>query len=274
MHRLLYGIALFPTLAFSQFAESPFSLSLESNTIKPKGADDASVVAAEVRLGLPIMRQPDLLIAASISHERYFYDGAFSFDELLSTKASLFALYDINQDWRFMAISTVSSDHEAGMDIGDAINFSGIYGSWYSGFENLLIGGGVGLSSGVDEEVNVFPILIIDWEFAENFTLTTRPSPGTRFGPGVSLLYEYSDQLAFFFGARYISEEYLLRDDDIYSYSTARAFSTAQYSFTNNFSVNATIGLNFAGKIEFESSELETDLDSSIFGALNVSWNF
>jgi len=267
-------LCIFPQIVFSQFAESPISLSAEFNTIKPQSGKKISVTSTEIRLGFPLVLKPGLIIAANASHERHFYDSDIGFNELLSTKASLFALYDINSQWRAMGISTLSTDHESGVNIGDAIQFSGIYGTWYSGFENILIGGGFGVSTGIDNNLSGFPIIILDWQFAEKFTLTTRPTPGTRFGPGVSLLYKHSDPIALFLGARYINEEYLLMNEDVYSHDTARAFATLQYQFSNNVSVNTTLGLNFAGSIELENTNSKTDLDPSVFGAINVSWDF
>jgi len=272
--RLTALFLLFPLLCSAQLAESPYSFNVELNTIAPESGGDVNALVVEVKAGFPIHYGEKIKSAANISHERQLFDTGLGFDHLIDTQATLFTGYDFNENWRLVSVSSLRVSHEEGVDALDSVTFGGIYGAWYTGYKGLLIGGGFGYTSRLDDDFDFFPILLIDWTISDEWTLTTRPTPGTRFGPGASLLYQPNEKVGVFFGGLYLSEEFLLSDEEIFRYETFRVFTTAQYRFKNNFSINATIGLNLFGEIEFEEEGRVEDLDTSLFGALNVSWDF
>ena len=262
------------SISYGQFIESPYSLSTEGNVISPERGSDIQVLSTELRVAVPLVLKDNLIVAASLSYEQQFFEGGYFVDDLSEFGFTLFSRWKFKKDWATLTIASIASSYEAGGDFSEALNYTGLAGLRYRGIDKLTIGGGFGFTLDIDDDFSLFPILLLDWQFSDKWSLTTAPTPGSRFGPGLSLEYEHNDRLAFYLGTRYVSDEYLLGDGEIYSYDTVRAFVTGQYRFSNGFSLNATAGMNLWGEVELERTGLEIDLDPSPFVALNFSWDF
>jgi len=256
----------------AQLREAPYSLSLEWNQLVTPTETLSDSLITDLRVSAPLLRNDRLVSALSLSHQRQHYDGDMGFDTLVGSGTSLFILYEFTPGWRLMALNSVRSQHEEGASFSEALTYSGIQGVWREFESGLLLGAGFGYATGITDDTSFFPVLFIDWEFAPHWTLTTRPTPGTRFGPGASLHYAHSDQINLYLGGRYLSQSFLLKDDHEYEYSTTRLFATLQYTYTNNLSLSATVGYNLSGEIR--TDDTTTDLAPSPFTALTLSWDF
>ncbi len=264
------------SLSEARFGESPFSLNSEAEFLSSESqALDVSLWRVGGTVGAPLYVNDGQVIALSASYERTHLswddEQIAYFDTLEEMKLSVFTLHTLS-DWKVLTISSINSIAEEGVSVQRALSYSGIYGGWYDAWETLKLGLGIGYSTQHDEATSIFPILFLDWEFMENWTITTRPTPGTRFGPGVSVMYEQSEQLKWFLGARYLNEEYLLKDGDTFSYEATRFFMTAKYFLTEQLSLSGTAGVNIGGALEWD--ELTIDLDPSPFIAVDLSWDF
>jgi len=267
-------IALGISLSHARFGEAPLSLTLEHDELSTAGGEDISVFSSGLRAGVPLSTENGNIIALTASYNRLFYDWDTNapFDQLSEGRIGLFTLSGLKDDWRFMSITSLSYNAEEGISPDKALTLSGIYGTWYSGWENLILGGGIGVSTKLDDKTSFFPLILLDWEFYNQWHITTRPTPGTRFGPGASFLYDSDSNWNLYFGARYVSQEYELRDSSTYEYKTVRLFSTLQYGLSERLYLSATLGYNLSGEIELDGTT--TDLEASLFTGLDLSWDF
>lgn len=273
IYRLFFSALIFSLIpSQARFGEAPFSLVLESDTLAQSSGDDVQVTSAKLRVSAPLSISKGNIISLTGSHEEFLYDSeVFDFSRLTETRLGVFTLTQLTENWRLMSISNIQASMAEGVNIGDSLTFNGIYGAWYSGWDKLIIGPGFGFSTGLDDGTSLFPIILFDWEFMEDFHLTTRPTPGTRFGPGLSLAYFPEQNWALYLGARYVNQQFQLKDST-FSFSATRLFTTLEYKLTDNLSLGGTVGMNVNGEIEISNED--HDLDSSFFGGVAASWQF
>lgn len=259
--------------AQARFGESPFSLTTEWGSVSPEAGAGFDIWSSEFTISAPLHTSQACIAAITTSYEHNRINGgALGFDSLDSGRIGVFSLSRPVTDWRLMAQTNLSYHIAEGARIDDALTVSGIYGTWFEGWDKLLLGGGFGFSTQISDSTSFFPILFLDWEFTDHWHLTTRPTPGTRFGPGLSVYSQLSDQWALYLGARYVSDQYLLESDSTYEYSATRLFATLEHRLNDNLSITATIGASLGGSLEI--NEIEQDLDNGAFGGIALSWSF
>ncbi len=263
-------------ILYGRFGESPFSLSLENENLNFEDSSlKANVFSVRANVSAPLSTSKKNILALTASYESLFYQwqGATQpFDRVTQGRLGLFSLNRLPRKWRAMTLTNLQTNIVEGVAAERGLTVGGIYGAWYEGWDSLLIGGGLGFSSDLNDKTSFFPLLFIDWEFYENWHLTTRPTPGTRFGPGLSLMYEHDDQISAFCGVRYINQEYEMGNDRTYNYSTTRLFSTLVYSTSRHLVVSGTLGINLGG--ETTIGDQQYDLGASLFVGSDISWIF
>ena len=143
---------------------------------------------------------------------------------------------------------------------------------------------GAGFRTSLEDDTSIFPIIVIDWQFAENWSLSTIPPRGFRFGPGVNLRWDARDDLKLSLVYQYQSDQQRLDEDSLSSpngvgeFSQNRVSLAATYHFTKNLSVTGHLGLTFGGEIELQDSSgdtlSESDFDTSLVFGLEGSLSF
>ena len=263
-------------VTYGRFGEAPFSLSLENDKLDfQNNALSADVLAVRGNFSVPLSVKRSQIVAVTSSYESLFYQwkgDSPGFNRLSQGRLGLFSLNTLPRKWRAMTLTNLQFNTSEGVNPDDGLTLGGIYGAWYEGWDKLLLGGGFGFSTNLNDATSFFPLIFVDWEFKKNWRLTTRPTPGTRFGPGVSLMYQPETKWSTFCGIRYVNQEYELEGGNIYSYSTTRLFTTLVYSATENVMLSFTLGLNLGGEVEIEGENY--DLETTPFVGSNVSWVF
>lgn len=276
MGMIKYALLTLISLALpclGRFGEAPYSLTLEGETLPLERGEEITVGSAELRVSIPLFIKNGNVSAFTLSHEQLYLDSGdlLPFEQLTESRIGLFTLTHLWEHWRAITITNLSSSREDGVSLEDALTVSGIYGVWFTGWKNLLIGPGVGFSTELEDGASFFPLIFLDWEFSSGWHLTTRPTPGTRFGPGLSLTYQPESRWAVYAGARYLSREYQL-EEGIYDFQTTRLFSSLQYDLNENLTLSGTVGVNLGGELEING--LRRDLDTGFFGGIDLSWQF
>lgn len=78
--------------------------------------------------------------------------------------------------------------------------------------DRLSLGPGIGWFSNIEDSDTVIPILLVDWEISDRWSLTTGELFGASRGPGLSLNWQASDDWQFGLTARYESVQFRLDD--------------------------------------------------------------
>ncbi|MGJ8726450.1 MAG: DUF6268 family outer membrane beta-barrel protein [Roseibacillus sp.] len=276
-------------LAHAQLAPAPFLLGGEyqlSSDIDGGGSFSRSV--ARTRISAPLFLGEDTIIGLSAGYQ---YES-FQFDDLLSdpwgeihrNRIGIAAKGDLANGWSWLALPWLASNGESGADWGESLTFGGIGAAWYKVNDTLSLGVGAGFGTQLEDDTSVFPILVIDWQFAENWTLSTLPPEGFRIGPGASIRWDAREDLSLSFIYQYQSDQHRLDQDSTTAANGLgelrqhRVALAATYRFNDNLSLTGHAGLTFGGEIELQNSSGNTlgenDFDSSLVFGLEGSWRF
>ena len=292
MHRPAFISAACLSLAplvHAQTTPAPFLLGGEyqlSSDIDEGGSFSRSV--ARARVSAPIFLGEDSFVGITAGHQF----ESFEFDDLLAdpweeihrSRIGLVVTQDLANGWSWLALPYVAANSESGADFGDSITFGALGAAWYKLSDTLSLGLGVGFSTKLEDDASIFPIFVINWEFAPNWTLTTVPPDGFRLGPGVSLRWDKCDDFSLALIYQYQSDEHRLDEDSdavpdgIGELRQHRVALAGTYNFTEHLSLTAHAGFTLGGEIEIQDSSgdelAESDFDTSLVFGLEGSWNF
>lgn len=277
------------SLAQGQFAPPPFLLGGEyqlSADLDEGGSFSRAV--ARTRVSAPLFIGDDTIIAVSAGYQF----ESFQFDDLAPDpwseihryRIGLVAKQDFDNGWSFLAIPFISSDAESGADFSETISFGGISAAWYRFSDTLSLGLGVGFGTQLEDSTSVFPLLVLDWQFAENWTLSTIPPEGLPLGPGVSVRWDLRENFSLAFIYQFQSDEQRLDEDSLSAADGVgelrqnRITLAATHRFNRNLSLTAHAGITFGGELELSDSSGDTieesDFDSSLIFGLEGSLRF
>jgi hypothetical protein len=153
----------------------------------------------------------------------------------------------------------VSREEDADWD--DAWIWGGVGGVSWRVSKDLVIGGGLGVVSQLQDDARVFPVFILDWHLSDRMRLTNRAATSAGGGTGLELIYELSDSWEVAFGARYEFRRFRLDDDNgvapdgVGEETRFPMFLRVGYDFNDNISLNGFLG--FTAYQEFDMEEAD-----------------
>jgi len=186
----------------------------------PTGLDDGGEVArarafASVSLahGRDIQNSVGVSLGAGVT--RYdFTDGAAEmFGDIRETGLALPIRFEAGARARVILVPTLRFAAESGADLADGQTEGGIGLVVWQLSETLSLGPGLVARASLDDAIEAFPILAIDWQFADRWRLSTGRGVGATRGPGLTLSYAVTDALRLGIAARRESAEFRLDDD-------------------------------------------------------------
>ncbi len=186
----------------------------------------------------------------------------------------------LNSQWSLFALPSVRANYEDGASISDAVTGGLLAGASYKLSERLYIGPGFGISSELEDDLNLFPILLIRWQINDELMLKTGRGMGASQGPGLVLDWQASEKWKLSLGARYEKLRFRLSDrnfipDGVGEDSGVPVYLGASYKFSDTAELSLYMGMKFAGSLELEDSSgdslYDTDYDTAPF--FGVSWS-
>jgi hypothetical protein len=199
--------------------------------------------------------------------------------------------YRISVPMRFGVSDTITAfvipslrfDAESGASMDDGRTEGVLAGAAWRFTPSLSIGPGVGVFTTLEDDVTVFPILLLDWDVTERLNIGTGGGLGATQGPGLNATYRVTDALTIGLGARYEDLEFRLDDsgpapDGIGSESGVPVYATATYTPNPRVSVSVIGGVEFGGELTLSDSagrEIDSrDVDPAPFLGLSGSLRF
>jgi len=216
----------------------------------------------------------------------YGYDG-YDFDTGGDGLAALDPWSDIN-DFRLsfplragirdnidlFAVPSVNWRAESGGDLGDAVTGGAVLGATYRFGDDLRVGAGLGVFSEIEDDATVFPILLVDWQITETFSLETGQALGATRGPGLTLNWTGLEDWRFTLGARWETWRFRLDDggpapDGVGEEEAIPIYLAAAYDVIPPVRLSAVAGLDVAGSLTLEDEDgrelAEEDFDPTPF---------
>ena len=174
-------------------------------------------------------------------------------------------------------VPTVRINGEKGASNSDSRTY-GLFGAvaWRIS-ENLTIGPGLGIFSRLEDSTRVFPVLAIDWNITDRWSLSTGRGLASSRGPGLTLGYQLNEDWSLGLAGRYEDQEFRLDNEGVAAGGVGRDQSipivfSAELKPSKQLNLSVFGGLSFGGNLRLKDASdtliEESDYDATpIFGA-------
>ncbi len=95
------------------------------------------------------------------------------FEDFWTAGASVSAIYSFDNQWTAIFSGFAAASLESGADFGDSITGGGIIGAGYQFNRNLFIGGGLLVTTRLEDDPRFIPALQIRWNINDRLTFST-----------------------------------------------------------------------------------------------------
>lgn len=188
----------------------------------------------------------------------------------------------LDREQSFFLMPTIEFSRAEGADWGDSLRWGAIAGYMRQFSPDLALGIGGAVFTGL-EDTTGFPVLFINWEFAENWRLSNPFRPGPSGPAGLEVVYDGLDRWEFGFGGGWRNQRFLLDDQGLAPEGYGEnegvaAFLRATYSLNPSASFDFYAGSLLNGELSLEDAAgnrlAETDYDSTLVGAVALTLEF
>lgn len=213
--------------------------------------------------------QPDYANSTSLSfgymHSAYNFEGVNGlqtsqpWDGIHSMNLSAPMRRSLSDHWSLLAIPSLRSVAEDNGDFNQSITGGVIAGASYSIRPGLNLGPGFGVMSQLEDSVNVFPIILIDWDISEKVQLQTGRGFGASQGPGLTLIYALNDSWDLMLGGRYERFRFRLNQkgsvpNGVGEDRVASINLGASYTWNDRFVFTLFGGFHLFGQLELDDA--------------------
>jgi hypothetical protein len=208
-------------------------------------------------------RRHSVSLAAGYGRDAYSFEGSTGFgalnpwEDIHGVDLSMAVRYSLDGGWTVFAVPSVRISAEDGADTEDATTGGILGGAAYRFSDRLTIGPGIGAVSQIEDSMEVFPILLIDWRITDTVSLTTGRGVGATLGPGLQLLWAPNPQWEFSLGGRYERLRFRLDKDGpapegVGDDRSFPLFAGIQYRFSPRARLSLIGGMEFGGELMLE----------------------
>ncbi len=243
-----------------------------------RGSADLSVIG-------PLAPQTSLLLKFGTEVSAYDFKDATRFaangepwDTILDYYVSAGATHEFDENWSAIGVFRVRSSGESGADFGDTLTYGGFVGGTYAFSKNLRVGLSLGVSTQLEDNVQVLPLPSVYWKIDDQWTLD--------FGSlrGVSLAYKASDQWKFWGFFDYSSRNFRLENNNAAAPNGVgrdRSFNAAinaTWSPTPKIDLTASVGYIFGQELVLDNQNgdriVKDDVDATPFIGITAEFKF
>lgn len=162
--------------------------------------------------------------------------------------------------WSYLVVPSLRFNYENGASMSDSQTWGVLAGATYRISKTLSVGPGIGVFSQLEDDTNIFPILVIDWRITPTLSLETGRGFAATQGPGLQLRWDISDKWTLTAGGRYEKIRFRLDDKGIAENGIGEdksvpLFATAQYKMTSRASISGLIGVDVDGSLRLENED-------------------
>jgi hypothetical protein len=258
MKKFLYTSTLCILSAASGLAQK--NAPLQTSYLHQLRNDDAggsvSVDRWGVRGGLPLINEEDNLLAIGFRYalHRYdFNDTTADWQAIHHGNLALASRWQVNDDWLWANYAIAGISAEEGSDKGGGFNLNYISIAEYKVNDRLTIGPGVVVTSQVDQDIEVIPIIAIEWKINDEWTFASGPSEVAA--AGANVYFEYTpealhEKWMFTTGFSYGSQNFKIASNSTVSDGSgeerlASAYLAASYKMNSGVKLSAIAGYHF-----------------------------
>lgn len=166
----------------------------------------------------------------------------------------------LDHDWGIFGGPIIGASWENGANIGDALNYGGLAGVNYGNWRNFGIGLGVIVTGGLEQDVQVLPLVLLQWQITDTLALRNpRPQPGLRGTAGLELAWTFSPRWVLAVGGAYDQRRFRLdqstspASEGIGQNSGYPVYARLDYLPNDHWSISGLAGVLMGGRLLLET---------------------
>lgn len=251
------------------------------------GQGSVAVDRARISAGLTRVYDRRRMVGISLG---YGYDG-YDFSDLLqdpwsdihTLQLGMPIRWALAESWELFALPTIRSTMESGADFSDSLHGGALAGVSYQFSDRLTLGPGIGVFTEIEDDPNIFPILLVQWKITESLQLETGRGFGASQGPGLNLVWKASDDWKISLGSRYENFRFRLDEDGTAPNGVGEEkgvpiYLGATYAPTRASELSVYAGVKVGGSLTLEDSSgrkiSKNDYDAAPFVGFSWKWSF
>jgi hypothetical protein len=279
--------------SFAAGAIHQFSADIEDDTNATDG--ELEVTRTFARAGVGFDLNPDMDLGLSLGWEGGFYHwdkgnplslgtGRRPWNSVQGVEIGTSLGWRLSDEWGIRAGVNVGFAGENDVDIDDAFTVGGLLGATYRFNDGFMLGGGVLVSSRIEDDALVIPLIFVDWRISETLRLTNLAAPAAfPTGAGLELVCEPTTGWQFAIGGQYESRRFRLDGDGpavdgVGDDATFALFGRVGFKPTSNLRFDAVVGGMAWQRLRLDDRDgnrlAEADVDPSLFVGLFASLSF
>lgn len=228
----------------------------------------------------------ELTFSADYSHTDFDFSGSEGFagldpwDQINKYGLGMRINYNLNRNWVLTGGAFIKHAGEDGADFDDSLRYSGFGGFTYAPSRDFMIGTGLFITSRFEENVGVYPGLVLNWNINDRFRLSSLfTGVKSELGPRVQLSYDLGGGFHTGISVGYEFSSFRLDDegiapDGVGDVKILPIWASLGYEMNESISFEAYSGLGFFGELELEDSDgdeiAEEDFDTMFFAGGGV----
>ncbi|MBI1190535.1 MAG: hypothetical protein GC200_07650 [Tepidisphaera sp.] len=207
-------------------------------------------------------------------------DGPWKDVTILTVEVNYVA--PIKEKWSYFVGLSGDASYERGADFDKSLTLSGAGGVAYQVSDDLRLGFGLAAGSRLEDDPYVVPIVTVDWQIDEKWSLSSSPGFGSRTA-GVELTYAVTEDLKVGLAAGFEDREFRLDRNGPIPSGVGRDYRlpvavTAHWRVDPQVELSLGVGANVWGQVRAENSNgdriTEEDLGPGFFVGGRASFRF
>ena len=156
----------------------------------------------------------DLLLGGRYQRDNFSFEGIPSpWTNINTTYFDAALQYQLTPQWQVFGGGQARWAAEEGASLGDGFEGGGAIGAAYAFSRDLVIGGGVGVRSQIEDDLLIYPIIVLDWSITDRLSLSTRLTTGWSNQSGAELVYEIQPTIDVGMSLTFDYQRFRLGDD-------------------------------------------------------------
>ena len=208
----------------------------------------------------------DLTYGFKYNFDGFSFDGAGDFGgnpepwtDIHTMQFNIGSTFAITEQWSAFAGGQFRFSRETGADWGDSFMGGGAFGARYTFSEDLTLGGGLGIETQLEDSLLYYPIVIVNWNFAERWSINTRITSGWADSSGVQVVYDWTDTLQLAIAGSYEYKRFRLNDEGpaangVGHFTAMPLYFRMTWSPAPSVRVTGVVGVNISGELEAKFS--------------------
>jgi hypothetical protein len=188
---------------------------------------------------------------------------------------------DLDNGWAISGGPVFELARESGADLDDSWVAGGFASASYRFSESLLLGGGFGVVSQIEDDVRFFPVIVVNWEITNGLRLVNATRSIAAGRAGLELVFDVASGWEFAVGGVYDFQRFRLDDEGYAPDGVGEAtnfpfYSRLSWKVSKNVQLDFLAGITAFGNLkvddrdgrELESKDYNTSFVLGLTGSI------